>query len=291
MSGMMLLKPIEITGYTTNIPENDYPEYNPATTYALDERVIVSSTHSVFESVSAGNLGNTPVIPSTFWNYVGSTNAYKSIDQKVSTQTIGSGTMTFEFPTLKATAIAFLNVECSTIKVEILDGTTVIFSEERNGFSRNVTGWYSYLFEDFEYRNFFLFEHLLNPFATYRITLTGTTCKLGIMVRGTMFAIGTTKWGLQDGFIDYSTKEYDRWGELSLKEGNVRDYMKSEIFIQTSRLPIVKKVLKERRGKLSLFIPTVSKYELAVYGNIVEPELIYENGSISCCTFDIQGVI
>lgn len=289
--GMSLLIPIDITSYTTNVPETDYPEYVPATSYSIGVRVIIASTHSVYESLQNINAGHAPATSPTWWVYVGATNAYKAVDPKVSTQTVNNTSMTFEFPTLKANTIAFLNMQCESITVELLEGATVIFSETRNGYTRDTAGWYSYLFGDFTYKNFFLFEHPYNPTAIYRITLTGATCKLGVMVRGTMFYIGKTPWGLEKGFIDYSKTDFDQWGESYLKQGNVRDFMNSTIKIDTPRNPIVEKVLKERRGKLSLYVPANGLYDLAVYGFLREPKLIYSNPVISESTFDIQGVI
>ena len=130
---MKLLQPINIALTTTNVPETDYPEWAVGTTYALEDRVIVASDHNVYESLASLNLGNTPSTSPDKWALVGKTNAYKCIDDKVSTQTTNATSIIMTFPTLKGTSIAFLNVECSTIKVEVLEGTTVIFEEERVG--------------------------------------------------------------------------------------------------------------------------------------------------------------
>jgi len=67
--------------------------------------------------------------------------------------------------------------------------------------------------------------------------------------------------------------------------------MNTTIAIETGRQPIVMKVLKERRGKLSLYVPANGKYDLSVYGFLKEPTLIYANPIISESTFDMQGVI
>lgn len=286
---MKLLQPINITLTTTNVPETDYPEWAVGTTYALEDRVIVASEHNVYESLASSNLGNTPSTSPDKWALVGKTNAYKCIDDKVSTQTTNATSIIMTFPTLKSTSIAFLNVECSTIKVEVLEGTTVIFEEERVGLSRDTLGWYSYFFGDFTFKNFFLFEHLYNPTATYRITLTGDLCKLGVMTMGTIFEIGCTNINSSLGFVDYSKKDIDQWGETYLKEGVYRDYFRGEVTIEKGKLEIVKKILRDRRGKLSLFMPS-TVYDMTIYGYAQEPELIWQEFDKSICSFDIQGV-
>lgn len=286
---MKLLNPINITLTTTNVSETDYSQWAVGTTYALGDRVIVLSEHNVYESLAGSNTGNTPSTTPDKWALVGKTNAYKCIDDKTSTQTINNTSIVMTFQTLKSTSIAFLNVECVSIKVEVLDGATVIFEEERSGLSRDTIGWYSYFFNDFTFQNFFLFQHLYNPTAIYRITLTGDVCKLGVMVIGSIFEIGDTISNSSLGFVDYSKKDIDIWGETYLKQGVYRDYFRGEIGINKGKLEIVKKVLRDRRGKLSLFIPS-TVYDLTIYGYAQEPELIWSEFDKCICSFDIQGV-
>ena len=285
---MKILVPIELTEYTTNIPENDYPTYSATTTYALEARVIADN-HNIYESLAGSNVGKTPNDNKDKWALVGKTNAYKAIDNKVSTQTINNGNITFEFPTLKSTALAFLNTQCTSITVEVLNGTEVIHSETQCGRTRKTAGWYSFFFGDFEYKTFFLFEHLLNPNGTYRVTITGTECKVGVMARGRILDLGATTWNASKGFVDYSKYDIDQWGETYLKEGNFRYYARGEVAIETSKLSTILDIFASRRGKLSLYMMT-DKYDLNIYGYIKEPELIWQNPVKSIYTLDIQGV-
>ena len=288
---MRVLIPIELTSFTsTNVPETDYSEWAVGTTYDLEARVEVASEHNVYESLASANVGNTPSTNPDKWALVGKTNAYKCIDDKVSTQTTQATSIIMEFPTLKSTSIAFLNTQCTSIKVEVLEGTTVIYSETKSGYTRNTTGWYSYLFGDFTYQNFFIFEHLYNPTATYRVTVLGDECKVGVMIRGTIAELGATLWNSSLGFVDYSKKDIDQWGETYLKVGNYRDYFRGEISVATGKLSYMNKILRDRRGKLSLFIPT-EVYDMTVYGYMSDPELIWQNPVNSVYSVDIQGVI
>jgi len=288
---MRVLVPIELTSYTTtNVAETDYSEWLVGTTYALGDRVIVASEHNIYESLASANVGNTPSLKPDKWALVGKTNAYKCIDDKVSTQTVNNTSIIMTFPTLKSTSIAFLNTLCTSIQVEVLDGTTVIYSETKSGYTRNTIGWYSYLFGDFTFQNFFIFEHLYNPNATYRVTVLGDVCKVGVMVRGNIAELGDTLWNSSLGFVDYSKKDIDQWGETYLKVGNYRDYFRGEMSVETGKLSNMNRILRDRRGKLSLYIPT-EIYDMTVYGYSTDPELIWQNPVISVFSLDIQGVI
>ena len=288
---MKILIPIDLTEYTTNIPETDYPEYHPEIIYNLENRVIADN-HNVYESLSNDNVGHQPTegITDENWAYVGKTNAYKAIDNKVSTQTVNNADITFEFPTLKSTSLAFLNTKCTSITVEVLNGTDVIYSETKRGRTRKTTGWYSYFFGNFEYKSFFLFKHVYIPTATYRVTVSGAKCAVGVMVRGNIKNLGDTTWNPSVTPIDYSKYDIDTWGETYLKEGQFRLVARGEAAISTINLATVLDIFIQRRGKLSLYIPTDAFRFPAVYGYVREPELVWQNPVKSFYTLDIQGV-
>ncbi len=56
---MKIIRPITITDamlIDSNVPENDYPAYNPATTYVGGDRVIIAAQHKVYESLPASGI-------------------------------------------------------------------------------------------------------------------------------------------------------------------------------------------------------------------------------------------
>ena len=291
MKGFNVLIPLDIDLTSSNVAENDYPAW-VAGTYALEARVIVVAEHNIYESLANSNTSDpTGGANADKWVLVGKTNRYKCIDEKVNSQTTNDDSIVMEFAVGKSTALAFLNVECLNLKVEIYDGATQIYDKTIHGRIRNTRGWYSYFFGKFQYKNFFLFEHrLLRGNETYKVTLTGETCKLGVMLKGNLEFLGLTQWGAELGFYDYSKTEADQWGEISLKQGNFRDYFRGELQTRTNNLQIIRKILRARRGKLSLFVPT-EHYDMAVYGFAREPVLVWEYIGVSTWSLDIEGVV
>ena len=201
---------IDLSILTTNVAETDYPTWAVGTTYALEAKVVYE--HKVYESLIASNVGNQPDTNDEKWMLIGATNAYKCIDNKVSTYTQNSASIIMTFAVEKSISIAFMGVECSTIKVELLEGESVVWQQEQKCITREINGWFSYFFGDFKFKNFFMFTHIYNPNATYRVTLTGDVCKLGVMIKGTLTDIGCTLWEASVGFVDYSKKEFDDFG-------------------------------------------------------------------------------
>ena len=287
---MRILIPDVITLTSTNVAETDYAEWAVGTTYALADRVIVAAEHNIYESLSASNTGNTPSTSPDKWVLVGKTNAYKLLDNKVNTQTTSATQIVMEFPVGKATSLAFFNVECNSLTVEVWDGATLVSTETKVGMTRSTTGWYSYFFGNPSFVPFFLFEHVYNPNATYKVIVDGNLIKIGVMVKGTLESLGETQWGAELGFYDYSKTEADEWGEIYLAQGAYRDYFRGEIATQTGQLQVVRKILRDRRGKLSLFLPT-DAYDMVIYGFAREPTLIWQNTQISIWSIDIEGVI
>ncbi len=290
---MKMFIPFDISDdeYTTNIPETDYPEYDPEFTYILESRIIILSEHNVYESLSSSNTGNQPTLGQTDenWAYVGKTNAHKGIDNKINTQTISSENATFGFPTLKCYAIALLNVECSSVKLEILKDNSVVFSEERRGYKRYTTGWLSFFIGKFTYRKNFVFEHPLVLNGQYRITLNGDVIKYGFVLRGQTEILGNVAVSPSDSFDDFSKYTDDTWGDTTLKQGLSRDWFRSEMTFKTALYARIRQLFRERRGKLTLYIPTTAE-DLAILGYAQKPELLYSGGEYSTCTLDIQGV-
>jgi hypothetical protein len=285
-----ILQPIDIVLTSTTVPETDYPEWAVGTTYALGDRVIVAAEHNVYESLANTNLGNTPSTATDKWVLVGKTNAYKLLDDRVNTQTTSATQIVMEFPVGKATSLAFFNVECNSLTVEVWDGATLVSTETKVGMTRSTAGWYSYFFGSPSFAPFFLFEHVYNPNATYKVIVDGNLIKIGVMVKGTLESLGETQWGAELGFYDYSKKDTDQWGETYLAQGAYRDYFRGEIATQTGQLQVVRKILRDRRGKLSLFVPT-DAYDMVVYGFAREPSLVWQNTKISIWSIDIEGVI
>lgn len=75
MSDFIITRPFDVTpsNMTTNIPTSAPAAYNAGTTYADGDLVSVfdGTKATVYESLSAGNTGNTPASSPTFWKPLG----------------------------------------------------------------------------------------------------------------------------------------------------------------------------------------------------------------------------
>ena len=96
---MKVISPVALTTAmltADSLPENDYPEWAAGTTYAAGQMVIRASTHRIYQSVKAGNVGHDPAtrVDDTWWTDQGPTNRWAMFDQAVGTYTVGTGSIT-----------------------------------------------------------------------------------------------------------------------------------------------------------------------------------------------------
>jgi hypothetical protein len=84
---MDIIRPVVVTDAvldSSNVPENDYAEWDVATAYTVGNRVILLSTHRIYEAVGSSTGVNPATDDGTNWLNIGATNRWKAFDQKIS---------------------------------------------------------------------------------------------------------------------------------------------------------------------------------------------------------------
>jgi hypothetical protein len=133
---MIIIRPTIITGamfQSSNIPETDYNEYNPATGYADGDNIIVAADHKRYESLQNGNTGNTPSTSPTWWLDLGATNRWKPFDAKVQSQASQATSLNWVLNPGLIDSIALLNIDATS--------TQVIMADQDTNLVVNGTAW------------------------------------------------------------------------------------------------------------------------------------------------------
>jgi len=127
---MKMIVPITVNDAvltSSNIAETDYAAWNSGTTYAVNARVIVTATHSVYQSIQSGNTNNDPVTDSaletpTWWVRVGATNRWKAFDSVIQDRAVRSGGISYELDvSSRADGIALFNLDATSVRVRVDD--------------------------------------------------------------------------------------------------------------------------------------------------------------------------
>jgi hypothetical protein len=237
-----------------------YDEWAVGTTYDLGDMVMVSTEHRIYESLSAGNVGHTPSSNPTYWLDSGATNRWKMFDNSIGTQSTRTESIVIEVtPGYSINTLALLNCNATSINVLYNDPTagdvydsdlTVLSSAATNYLMTDIPSGY--------------------PSATFTITIinSGDLATLGEFICGTYHDIGTTRYGIEIGIIDYSIKEADDWGNYTVTERTYSPKATFPIGILMTELDDVIELLSLYRAWPCIWIGSTIYGILTIYGFI-----------------------
>jgi hypothetical protein len=299
---MKIIKPIEVNDtifQSSNVVENDHAEWAIGTTYALGAKVIVLSTHAIYESAGDGNVGNDPTTDTVNWFTTGATNRWKAFDKKISDPTTNTTSITYNLQDAASsvTALAFFGLAGTSVNVTV---TTAAGAEVYNVTKSlvetdGVTDWYSYLFLESSVKTevqFLSIPPYLNADVDITITTaTGQTAKVGQIVLGYLTSFGITTYGTSLSIEDYSSKEVDAFGNFIITEraySNIADF---NIKFLTSDARRIQNTLANFRAKPLVFLGSNNTaYGLTLYGFYKRFDLTLETPSYSFGSVEIEGL-
>ena len=301
---MKLVRPIEVTEAiltSSNILENDYPVWSAATTYALGDRVIVISTHSVYESVQASNLNHNPTTdtttPPTWWVRVGATNKWKMFDKVVNDASTNADTIEFDLTiTGKANSLTFLNFDADEITIianDPIDGEVYNKTFNLNQTS-GINNWYSYFFEPITK----VTDISINDLPSYSnmtisviIDNTGSVASCGECIVGVQRQIGTTQMGASLGIIDYSVKKTDDFGNFTVLERAFSKRLDMTVWIDNNELDEVQRLLNLYRATPIVYIACDKYTSTLIYGFYRDFETVVSYPMLSLLNIDLESLI
>jgi hypothetical protein len=287
----------------TNVPEDDYPVWNAGTTYADGDRVILTSTHKVYESLLGGNVGNDPTLPSspTFWIEVGPTNRWAVFDNSVSTQTRQANNITYSLiPGVAVNSLAALNITNGTqINITMISpsaGSPGIVYQKTIDLTPYplVSDWYSWFFgtrkvptQDIQLD--------LPSFTDCQIIfelLGGSDLGIGVILIGQQLSFGLgIKYGARVGIQDYSRKETNDFGETILVQRAFAKRANFELFIDKAEVDILQSVLSDIRAKPVLWIGSTEYESTTLFGFYKNFDILISYPEHSDCELEIEGLI
>ena len=289
---------------SSNVPETDYAAWVSGTTYALGDRVIrtTATTHKVYERLVAGAGTTAPELDTINWLAVGPTNRWKMFDQKVGTVTTQADSISVTLAPGRINSLALLNVDASTVDVELVVDTETVYSASLDLDSGNAVGnWYEYFYEPIYQQDTVVITDLLDAALldipgygegelTVTLTRTGGTVSCGVLVVGVVFEIGGTRPGASVSIRDFSRKEADDFGNYDLV---VRDFSKqisANVIVDSARADEVARTVARHRATPLVWIGADIYGALVVYGFVSDWRLALSNAAISEFTIEIEGM-
>lgn len=242
-STLQLLSPIDVVpaSLVSNVLENDAPAWSEVATYAAAARVV--RDRRVFESLIDGNIGNDPSSRAGLWLDTGPTNRWAMFDDALGTVTERQGGITVTLDVGAADAVALLDVSGTTARVQ-----TVAYDQTQ------AIG-----------EGALVFTGLPPDGAPVTVTIAGNA-SVGTLLIGRMCALGITEASPTAGITDYSRKEIDDFGEVTIVERAWSKRMSARSILRTDAVDLVADRLARVRAKPSLWVGDVGLDSLIVYG-------------------------
>jgi len=304
---MKIIRPVTIDDtifQSSDVPEADQAEWVSGTTYHVGDLVMVTTTangaatatHKIYSSVHS-NAGNDPTVDDgTSWTEVSSTNRWKMFDAVVQDQTVKATSINtvLQSPSV-VNSLALLNVEGTTVVITMTDSVEgVVYNETFNLTSYSgIQDWYAYFFEPIVRKNQLALTDL-PPYANASISVTvnaGADAKVGALVIGQFANLGLSQHGASLSIIDYSTKNTDSQGRITITDGPYADKMEVDVVLDTSQIGQANTTLSSLRTTPAVWIAEDNNDDLVIYGYHREFDIILSNPTISRLSLEIEGLV
>ncbi|HEV7340874.1 MAG TPA: hypothetical protein VGN68_04510 [Sphingopyxis sp.] len=247
-STLLLVQPVAVTTamlVAHNVPETDYPEWSGATSYPLGGRVIKAATHRIYESAVEGNIADDPAGTSGRWIDVGPTNRWAMFDQALGTVTTRNDGMAVTINPGAVDSVALLDVIGSTVRVQatgydemVAVGPGPITFLDLPGTGGNIT-----------------------------VTVSGSgPVSVGTLLVGTLVTLGVTGESPTASIDDFSRKDVDEFGEVTVVPRAWAKRMSTRALIRTEALDDVANRIASVRAVPSLWIADDGTDSLTLYG-------------------------
>lgn len=271
ISTLQLIQPVTVATpalVASNVAENDAPEWVSTISYPLGARVLKAATHRVYESLSAVNIANDPAGTSGRWLDLGPTNRWAMFDQALGTSTTRAGSIAVTLNAGAAGAVALLDAVGATARVQA------------PGYDRTVAiGAGAVTFLDLPGVN-----------GQVTVTITGPgDVSVGTLLIGRLVSLGITEASPTAGITDYSRKDVDEFGEVTIVQRAWAKRMTARALIRTDALDVVANRIAAVRARPSLWIGQAGLDSLTVYG-FFKDFSIEVGESVSKLSLSIEGL-
>ncbi|MDP1026399.1 hypothetical protein Q5H91_04175 [Sphingomonas sp. KR1UV-12] len=300
-SSLRFLDPVVVDGsvlVSSNVPETDAPVWAASTTYAKGAQVIAA--HRIYESLVAGNVGADPATTAAKWLDIGPTNRWAAFDQALGTSTIvGANVEVVLKSPAPVSGLALLDTNAATVRLRApgYDRTLVPDSAGKAlfldftapaGTAVTVTATPAAVIpgpQRWDDGARWLDQRVWND----SLAAGDGTVTIGTMLIGQIKGLGVTETAPTAGIIDYSRKETDVFGEVTVVPRAWAKRMAAKALIRTDAVDLVMNRLAAARAKPCLWLGHDDLDALAVYGFYKDFDIAVAP-SVSKLSLSIEGL-
>jgi hypothetical protein len=296
--------PITLESSSVAASTLDEFDYTGSTTYNTGDEVKVSyesngTTEKTpvieYEAIADGITTEYPPDNPTKWSETGTSNRWAMFDDFIlNSVTTDTTDITVAVTSNRSNMVGLFGLVGSQVEFELARNSVVIDTETIDLRTLPASGWYSWLFDVYEYKTKAFWKYTKYPNATLTVTITATggeaTC--AEMVLGNSVFLGNTQYGAKVGIDDYSIIDIDSLDRVYLNQGNYADRAEIDMWLENTAVDTVRRKLAELRGTLSLWDLNNenSDYDsLRILGYFRNFDITIPGPSISYCSIEIGG--
>lgn len=272
-------------------------------TYAVGDRRIRTTTHSVYEC-SAAHTGITTVPESdpTRWFRVGPTARWAALDNACSTQTTASTSLSFVFHIGFFNSVALYNLLGSTVDITVKDapGGTVVYTQT-DSLDGPYIDEYAWCWGPPRQKQKLVVSDLIPyPDAELTITIsagTGTTVGVGMIAIGDLRPLivddwGGTEYGAEASPVDFSYIKTNEFGDTTIVKRRSATDMKITVVMPSENADYALASVQEVLAIPAAWIGTTAPGHdgLNVFG-LGTATLTYEGFAQSRMTINVKGLV
>ena len=282
---------------STNVPEDDGPEWDAGTTYNIGDRVILGALHKVYESAVASNSGADPSTTPANWLEVGATNGRRAFDRRLSAPTAKAGDIQFVVQPdtlVRAVGVVGAKAASATVRVKNTSGDTLVERTQTLADYSEMIDALTMVLTPPDTREFAIFEDIIcQPGNQIEIVIGDGSgqAEVSEVVLGDVVQIGDALFDTETGVEDFSDFNEDQFGNVDIVERGYRDIIDFPVSVKTADAGRIKKRLTAIRAKFAIFYFTATgnDYGTTVYGRYERLSTILSGPTISDMNLKILG--
>ena len=288
-------------------PYVNEPAWVQGATYSLGQVVsrTTPTTHKLYTNVSAGASSIAPESAPTVWSEKSPTNRWGAFDAQVSSSSKAYETMTYLLKPGRINSLAILGVSAASVGISLVLPTTgeIVYNSSLDLNGGNAVGnWYEYFYEPIYQTETVAITNLLDatlldvyPYseAVLAITLSypSNIVSLGVLVVGISAELGSTQTAPTVGIIDYSKKEVDEFGNVSIIVRTFSKRVSAKVLFASNKTDSINQILAQYRSYPLVWVGAQGLYtSLIVYGFYKDYDITIENIIMSSCSLTIEGL-
>lgn len=298
---MDIIVPTTITDsilLSSNVPETEYAEWNPGSTYTANAMVqVTTGEHNIYQALTnaAPNLNKSPADNPTFWVLISATNRYKMFDKYVSTPTKVTGNIDVLLQPGVITSLSMLGIQGARVTVLMTSGAgELVYNKTIDLLRPSTKTYFGYFNERRKYRKTIFLDDLPNFYeATTRVIIepdpTGISM-CGMLVVGYSTFVGHLRLDSGGEGKDYSRVVTDQWGESTIKIGSSARDLNGTLWVDELDSDEVTEFMDSIVG-VPVFINGADKDSLRIFGIRKSFSFAYPENGYALYNFKFDGFI